>query len=78
MFSKTKPSSVGIVYKPLSQSQFLQQMIAEFEALDLDNEIYVLGNFNINLLFQDKYVLNKSTEIKKLNKNLLPDKKNFA
>ena len=73
MFSKTKPLSVGIVYKPLSQSQFLQQMIAEFEALDLDNEIYVLGDFNINLLFQDKYVLNKSTEIKKLNKNLLPE-----
>ena len=73
MFSKTKPLSVGIVYKPLSQSQFLRQMIAEFEALDLDNEIYVLGDFNINLLFQDKYVLNKSTEIKKLNKNLLPE-----
>ena len=63
LFPKTKPISVGIIYKPLSQSQFLQQIITEFEALDLDNEIYVLGDFNINLLFRDKYVLNKSNEI---------------
>ena len=63
LFPKTKPISVGIIYKPPSQGQFLQQMITEFEALDLDNEIYVLGDFNINLLFRDKYVLNKSNEI---------------
>ena len=63
LFPKTKPISVGIIYKPPSQSQFLQQIITEFEALDLDNEIYVLGDFNINLLFRDKYVLNKSNEI---------------
>ena len=48
-------------------------MITEFEALDLDNKIYVLGDFNITLLFRDKYVLNKSNAIKKLDKNLLPE-----
>ena len=48
LFPKTKPISVGIIYKPASQSQFLQQMITEFEALDLDNEIYVLGDFTVN------------------------------
>ena len=77
LFPKTKPISVGIIYKPASQSQFLQQIITEFEALDLDNEIYVLGDFNINLLFQGKYVLNKSNEIKKLDKNLLPEIKRY-
>ena len=77
LFPKTKPISVGIIYKPPSQSQFLQQIITEFEALDLDNEIYVLGDFNINLLFRDKYVLNKSNEIKKLDKNLLPEIKRY-
>ena len=51
LFPKTKPISVGIIYKPPSQTQFLEQMITEFEALDLNNEIYVLGDFNINLLF---------------------------
>ena len=52
-------------------------MITEFEALDLDNEIYVLGEFNINLLFREKYVLNKPNEIKKLDKNLLPEIKRY-
>ena len=72
MFPKTKPISVGIIYKPPSQSKFLQQIIKEFEALDLDHEIYVLGDFNINLLFGDKYILNKSSDNKNLDKNLLP------
>ena len=77
LFPKTKPISVGIIYKPPSQMQFLQQMIAEFEALDLDNEIYVLGHFNINTLFRDKYVLSKSNEIKNLDKNLLREIKRY-
>ena len=73
LFPKKKPISVCIIYKPPSQSQFLQQIITEFEALDLDNEIYILGDFNINLLFRDKYILNKSNEIKNIDKNLLPE-----
>ena len=59
LFLKTKPISVGIIYKPSSQTQFLEQMITEFEVLDLNNKIYVLGDFDINLFFQDKYVLKK-------------------
>ena len=51
LLPETKPLSVDIIYKPPSQSQFLQQIITEFEVLDLDNEIYVLGDFNTNLLF---------------------------
>ena len=53
LFPKTKPISVGIIYKAPSQSQFLQQILTEFETLDLDNEIYVIGNFDINLLFRE-------------------------
>ena len=77
LFPKTKSISIGIMYKPPSQSQFLQHMITKFEALDLDNEICVLGDFNINLLFRDKYVLNKSNEIKILDKNLLSEIKRY-
>ena len=57
LFPKTKPISVSIICKPPSQTQFLEQMITEFEALNLNNKVYVLGDFNINLLFQDKNVL---------------------
>ena len=60
MFPKTKPVSTGVIYKPASQSQFLEQMITEFEALDINNEIYVLGEFNINLLFREKKFLSVS------------------
>ena len=48
-------------------------MITEFETLDLNNEIYVLGDFNINLLFRGKYVLSNPNEIKKIDKDLLPE-----
>ena len=77
LFLKTKPISVGIIYKPPSQTQFLEQMITEFETLDLHNEIYVLGDFNINLLFRGKYVLNKPNETKKIDKYLLPEIKRY-
>ena len=52
-------------------------MITEFEALDLNNEINVLRDFNINLLFRDKYVLNKLNETKKIDKDLLPEIKRY-
>ena len=66
LFPKAKPISIGIIYKKPNQTQFLEQMITEFEALDLNNEIYVLGDFNLNLLFKDKYVLIKPNESKKI------------
>ena len=42
LFPKTKPILVGIIYKPPSQTQFLEQVIKESEALNLNKEIYVL------------------------------------
>ena len=48
-------------------------MITEFEALELHNKIYILGDSNINLLFWDKYIFNKPNETEKINKDLLPE-----
>ena len=48
-------------------------MIREFEALGVNNEIYVLVYFNVNLLSRDKYVFNKTNEAKKIDKDLLPE-----
>ena len=36
----------------------------EFESLELNNELYILGDFNINLLFKGNCILNKTHEIK--------------
>ena len=52
LFPKTKPISVGIFCKPPSQTRFLEQIITEFESLELINELYIFGDFNINLLFK--------------------------
>ena len=65
LFPKTKPMSVGIFYKPPSQTPFLEQIITEFESLELNSEVYILGDFNINLLFKGNCILNKTHEIKK-------------
>ena len=77
LFPKTKPLSVCIIYNPPSQTQFLEQMITEFEALNLNNKIYVLGDFYINLLFWDKYVLKKPNETKKIDKDLFLEIKRY-
>ena len=58
--------SIGIIYKPPSQMRFLEETITEFESLELNNELYILGDFNINLLFKGKCILNKTHETKNL------------
>ena len=43
-------------------------MITELESPNPNDDLYILGDFNINFLFNDKCILNKSTETKKLYK----------
>ena len=42
LFPKTKSISEGIIYKLSNQTRFLEQMITEFEALKLNNELCIL------------------------------------
>ena len=60
LFPKTKPITVGVLYKPPDQTRFLEQIVTEFETLDLNDEHYVLGDFSMNLLFKGKYICDKS------------------
>ena len=71
LFPKTKHISIGIIYKLPVQTQFLEQTITEFQTLYFNNNINVLGDFNINLLFPGKCVLNKTNGTTKINKDLL-------
>ena len=52
MFPKIKSISIEIIYKPLNQTRFLEQIIGELEELHLNDELYSLGDFNINVLFK--------------------------
>ena len=78
MFPKTKPITIGVIYKPPDQTRFLEQIIIEFETLDLNNEHYVLGDFNINLLFKRKNIFDKPDEFRQFYKEISPEIKKYT
>ena len=64
LFPKTKPTSIFILYKPPRQTQFLEQMVIDFESLELNNELYILEDFSIDLSFKGNCILNKNQKSK--------------
>ena len=53
-----KPISIGIIYRPPTQSNFLDTLNKELVNFDIDQkETYLLGDFNVNLLYGTKYIL---------------------
>ena len=64
----TKPITIGIRYRPPNQSKFLGIFEENLPKLNSSYRgIYFLGDFNINLFGNGKYVLDKSSSN---NKNL--------
>ena len=58
----TKPIKVGIIYRPPNQSKFLDIFEENLPKLNTSySEIYFLGDFNINLFENGKYVFQKSS-----------------
>ena len=58
---KTKAVSVGIVYRPPKDTNFLQLFAEILNSLNiLENEIFVLGDMNINILQNDVNLLGKN------------------
>ena len=51
------------------------QMVTDFESLELNNKLYILGDFNIDLLFKGNCILNK-TQIKIILQTFRPKLKN--
>ena len=61
---KTKPMTVGIVYRPPTQTSCLETMNEHFFKLDtINKETYILGDLNINLYLNNKYVFEKCSTI---------------
>ena len=46
-FQKENLVILGDIYKPPSQSWFLDQVTTWFAALDFNDEIYILGDLNL-------------------------------
>ena len=63
LFPKAKPISVCTL-QASNKTRFLEQIITEFESLELNRKPYVFVDFNINLLFKGNCILNKFHEIK--------------
>ena len=68
LFPKTKPISIDIICEPPNLPRFSEEITTEFEALDLNDENCILGDFIINLLIKRKYIVDRPNEIRKFYK----------
>ena len=56
----TKPVIVGTIYRPPSQNSFLELLNGNMKKINsVDDEIYILRDFNINLFLNHFYILEK-------------------
>ena len=61
LLPNTKPIIVGNIYRPPSLSEFLEIINTHFSKLDTNNnEIYILGDFNINIYLNNSYIFLKN------------------
>ena len=60
LLPNSKPVIVGTIYCPPIQNNFLELLNSNMNKNNpIDNEIYILGDFHINLFLTDSYVLEK-------------------
>ena len=60
LLPNSKPITVGTIYRPPNQSNFLEILNDNMNKIDsVNNEIYILGDFNINLYINHSYILAK-------------------
>ena len=58
LISKVKPISIGIFYRPPNANTFLETFQNDLNLIDFKKfEVYFLGDFNINLLLNNKFLL---------------------
>ena len=61
LLPNTKPVITGTIYRPPSQNNFLELLNSNMNKINsVDNEIYIHGDFNINLFLNNSYVLEKN------------------
>ena len=58
LIPKVKPISIGIFYRPPNANTFLETFQNDLNLIDFKKfEVYFLGDFNINLLLNNKFLL---------------------
>ena len=72
----SKPITVGTIYRPPNQSNFLEVLNENMNIIDsISNETYVLGNFNINLSLNDSYIFSEKNMLN--NKSIPSDVRSY-
>ena len=65
LIPEVKPIAIGIFYRPPNENDFLNIFSNEFQQIDSKtNEIYLFGDFNINLLQNGKFILKENHSYK--------------
>ena len=76
LLPNSKPITVGTIYCPLNQSNFLEVLNENMNKIDsVSNETYILGDFNINLSLNDSYIFSKKNMLN--NKSIPSDVKSY-
>ena len=81
LIPKVKPIAVGIFYRPPNSNDFLNLLSNSFQQIDLNkNEIYLLGDVNINIFQNGKFLLkeNQSNQVKDPTSSLISKYKEFC
>ena len=58
LLPKTKLILIGILYRPLDQSKFIDKLSTTISETDNFQEVYILGDLNINLINNQKHTPN--------------------
>ena len=62
---------VGTIYHPSSQNNFLELLISNMKKINsVDDEIFILRDFNMNLFLNDFYILEKKNLEQQVNSKL--------
>ena len=57
LLPNSKPTTVEAIYHPPNQSNILEVLNENMNKIDsISNEIYILGDFTVNLFLNDSYV----------------------
>ena len=60
LLPNSKPVTVGTIYRPPNQSNFLEALNENMNKIDsINNKIYILDDFNNNLFLNDSYIFSK-------------------
>ena len=64
LIPKVKPISIGIFNRPPNVNNFLETFFNDLKHIDLHkSEVFFLGDFNVNLLLNDKFILKENQSI---------------